>query len=157
MKLIKQILFALGFLLASWSASAQKDLNINAVFDEYGKQQGSVLIELGKDVLGNHTRIRRYKSLIIPSDTAILRVAKAAVEVDCAGGHTLIESRKDGVFESASYCLKKDSKSTQYEYILFSNRSRKMTLIYISGSFPPDKLEKELTRLKDLFIQIKNK
>jgi hypothetical protein len=154
---IKQILFVMAISLTCAPAFAQKDLNISAIFDQFGKREGSILIELGKDVLGDHTRIRQYKSLLIPSDTALVRAAEAAIEADRAGGRVLFESRKNGVLESASYCLKKDRESTQYEYILYANRSRKMTLIYLSGTFPPSELEAELAQLKDLFIQIKNK
>jgi hypothetical protein len=153
----KQILFATTLLLACMPLYAQKELNINEIFDQYGKQKGSVLIELGRDVLGSHTRIRRYKSLVIPSDTALVQATEAAIKADRADGRTLLESRKSGAIQFASYCLKKDTQSSQYEYILFSNHSRKMTLIYIRGPFPPDELGAELSLLKDLFIQINNK
>ena len=157
MNKVRRIVLVTGFLLMCFGASAQKDLNIGAIFDAYGKQEGSILIELGKDVLGNRTHIKRYKSLIIPSDTAMVRLTKEAINQDTQGGKKLFESRKDGKIEELSYCLKKDEQSLDYEYILFSNKSRKMTLIYVRGNFPPERLESELRRLKDLFIKVNNK
>ncbi|MDR1527897.1 MAG: hypothetical protein LBS46_09570 [Dysgonamonadaceae bacterium] len=157
MDTVKRMMLTMGFLLACFSAGAQTNLNIGAIFDEYGKQKGSILIELGKDVLGNHTNIKRYKSLIMPSDTATLRMTEEAMARDIKDGRKLLESRKDGTLESASYCLTKDKKSPEYEYLLFSNQSNRMTLIYVKGNFAPNRLEDELYKLKNLFIKINNK
>jgi hypothetical protein len=157
MNTVKRIMLLTGFLLAYFTASAQKDLNIGAIFDAYGKQEGSILIELGKDVLGNHTQIKRYKSLIVPSDTAMVRAVEEAIANDTKGGRILMEYRKNGAVEAVSYCLKQDEKTQEYEYILFSNKFRKMTLIYVRGNFPPEQLESELSKLKDLFIKVNNK
>ena len=157
MNKVRRIVLGLGFLLMCFAASAQKDLNISSIFDEYGKQEGSILIELGKDVLGYRTHIKRYKSLMLPSDTVMVRVTKEAISQDAKEGRKLFESRKDGKIEELSYCLKKDGQTPDYEYILFSNKSRKMTLIYVRGNFPPERLDSELRRLKNLFIKVNNK
>jgi hypothetical protein len=69
----------------------------------------------------------------------------------------LMESKKDGKVESATYALGKDSNSSAYEYILFTHKSKKMTLIYLKGNFSPEQLESELNKLKDLFIKVNNK
>jgi len=157
MNKIKRIVLVMGVLLACFAVSAQNGRSIGAIFDEYGKREGSIMIELGKDVLGSRTQIKRYKSLMIPSDTAMLRLTKEAIANDIKEGRKLFESRKDGKIESVSYCLKKDEQTSEYEYILFSDKSRKMTLIYVRGNFPPERLESELRRLKDLFIKVNNK
>jgi hypothetical protein len=154
---VKRIMLVMFFLSVYFTAGARNNLNIDAIFDEYGKREGSILIELGKDVLGNRTKIKRYKSLVIPSDTAMVRVANEAIAGDTSGGKKLFESRKDGKLESVSWHLKRDGKAAEHEYILFSIQSKKMTLIYVRGSFPPEELEKELGRLKDLFIKVNNK
>jgi hypothetical protein len=157
MNTVKKILFLIGFLLAFLTASAQTDLNIETVFKTYGKQEGSVMIELAKDVLGNHTKINRYKSLIVPSDSATLKATEEAIRKDVKDGKLLMESRKNGQVEAASYCLKKKDKASDYEYILLSNTSKKITLIYVKGNFPPEELERELSQLKRLFIKVNNK
>jgi hypothetical protein len=66
----------------------------------------------------------------------------------------------DDISATSYCCLKKKNNSSDqdYEYILFTNnKSKKMTLIYIKGNFPPDQLGKELLELKDLFIKVNNK
>lgn len=145
------------FLLLPILVSAQKGLEIDTIFDSYGKQEGSVLIELAKDVLGGHSAINFYKSLIMPSDTTIVKNAEKAIFQDIAGGGRMMESKKDGYIETGYYCLKKEEDAPEYEYILFKNKSEKMTLIYLKGNFPPQQLERELNRLKDLFIKVNNK
>jgi hypothetical protein len=157
MNALKKIVFFVSFLLVYFSASAQKDLNIENIFNDYGKQEGSILIELVKDVLGNHTKINRYKSLIAPSDSAIIHAALSAIRNDSKDGSILMESMKNGKIETGYYCLKKKEDSPEYEYILFTNKSKKMTLIYIKGLFSPDQLEIELDNLKNLFIKVNNK
>jgi hypothetical protein len=157
MNTVKKLLFIIGFLLASLTASAQKDLNIETVFKTYGKQEGSVMIELAKDVLGDHTKINRYKSLIVPADSVTVKAMEEAIRKDVKDGKTLMESQKNGQIETATYCLKKKDKASDYEYILLSNTSKKITLIYVKGNFPPEELEREVGKLKRLFIRVNNK
>ena len=152
----KKIFFSAIFLLAYVFAGAQNDLNIGTVFQNYGKQKGAILIELAKDVLGGHTQINRYKSLILPSDTGIVNTTINAIQKDLKNGKILMENKKEGKIETGYYCLKKQD-SVDYEYILFTDKSQKMTLIYLKGKFPPDQLEDELNKLKDLFIKVNNK
>jgi hypothetical protein len=163
MNKLKKMLFLLFFLLPALLARAQEGLNTEKIFNDYGKQEGSVLIELAKDVLGNHTKINRYKSLIIPADSIKLNAAQEAIKKDLGerehsgNGLVLMESKKSGKVESATYALGKEEHSSTYEYILFKNKSQKITLIYIRGNFPPNQLEQELDKLKDLFIKVNNK
>jgi hypothetical protein len=153
----KKIIFLLCLLAACGFANAQKGLQVNAIFDNYGKQKRAVLIELAKDVLGNNTGINRYKSLTIPSDPVIVRKTLEAIRTDVGNGAILMESQKEGVTETGYYHLAKTTNRTEHEYILFSAKSSKMTLIYIRGDFSPPHLEKELDKLKDLFIKVKDK
>lgn len=163
MNKLAKFICLLAFMLPGLLAHGQEDLNISKIFGDYGKQEGSVLIELAKDVLGNHTKINRYKSLIIPSDSSILRTTREAILNDFTqkenygNGVILMESKKDGKVESATYALGKEENSKVYEYILFMNKSKKMTLIYIKGNFPPQQLEEELSKLKNLFIKVNDK
>jgi hypothetical protein len=151
-----------AFLLPCLQAVAQDGLNIGAVFDEYGMKKGSVLIELGKDVLGKHTKIDLYKSLVAAPDSLMLKKTGDAVLYDFAGNvrnencAVIKESMRDGKLLEAVYCLGESKESSGYRYILFSGRSRKMTLIYIVGKFPPRQLENELSTLKNLFIKVNN-
>jgi hypothetical protein len=163
MNKLKKGFFLLAFLLPALWVHAQEDLNIAKVFDDYGKQEGSILIELAKDVLGSHTKISKYKSLIMPSDSLKLDTTREAIKKDFIkngqyGNEViLMESKKNGKVESATYALGNEGNSWAYEYILFTHKSQKITLIYIKGNFPPEQLERELDKLKDLFIKVNNK
>jgi hypothetical protein len=150
-------IISIGFLLACFTANAQKNLNIETIFQDYGKQEGSILIELGKDILGEHTKINRYKSMIVPSDSVLFHTTLTAIQKDSEGGNILMESLKNGKPETGYYCLKKKANTPDFEYILFTNKSKKITLIYLKGPFSPDQLEEELDKLKDLFIKVNNK
>lgn len=156
MNLLKKIFPSAIFLLTFVTVSAQNNLNIETVFQDHGKQKGAVFIELAKDVLSGHTQISRYKSLILPSDTGVVNATVNAIQKDLKNGKILMENKKDGKTETGYYCLKRQD-STDYEYILFTDKSPKMTLIYLKGAFPPDQLEDELNKLKDLFIKVNNK
>ena len=157
MNALMRLTFLFGLLLTSSFVSAQEDLNIETLFNDYGKKEGSVLIELAKDVLGNHTRISHYKSLIFSPSSEVVKKIEEAIVKDIEFGSKLMESKKDGKLKSAYYCLSKELNSPFYEYILYNNQSGKVTLIYIKGKFPPERLEKELEKLKDLFIKVNNK
>jgi hypothetical protein len=158
MNTLKKIIFLLAFLLLYSGVNAQKGLSIESIFQAYGKRDGSVLIELAKDVLGNnHTKINLYKSLIVSSDSAIVNASLKAILSDRENGSILLESQKNGKIETGYYCLEKKENSPDYEYILFTNKSRKMTLIYLKGNFPPSRLEEELDQLKNLFLKVNNK
>lgn len=163
MNKIRNLLILSFFLLPSLWSSAQEGLNIEKIFNDYGKQQGSILIELAKDVLGDHTKIEKYKSLIITSSPSITDATLEAIKKDLdrnipsGNAFTLMESKKDGSIESASYTLGNVHHSNLYDYILFNNKNNKLTVIYIRGKFPPEDLEDELLTLKNLFIHVNTK
>jgi len=154
--LIKKIVLSAIFLLIYIFVGAQNNLNVETIFQEHGKQKGAIFIELAKDVLSDHTQINRYKSLILPSDTGVVNATINAIQKDLKNGKILMENKRDGKIETGYYCLKRQD-SMDYEYILFTDKSLKMTLIYLKGAFPPNQLENELNKLKDLFIKVNNK
>jgi len=156
MNIFKTIFFPAVFLLICAFANAQNNLNIETIFHDHGKQKGAILIELAKDVLSDHTQINRYKSLILPSDTGVVNATINAIQKDLKNGKILMENKRDGKIETGYYWVKGQD-STEYEYILFTDKSQKMTLIYLKGTFPPDQLNDELNKLKDLFIKVNNK
>lgn len=145
------------FLLLPIMGSAQKGLRIDLLFEECGKQEGSILIELGKDVLRGKSRICFYKGLIINSSLLEPGAVEEALKRDTEKGSIISESKKDGQLKSAYYSLGKNEKTGEYEYILYTLRSKKITLVYLRGDFPPRQLKKELDKLKNLIIKIDNK
>jgi hypothetical protein len=157
MNTMKKIISVFCFLLACFSANAQKNLSINNVFENYGKQNGSTLVELAKDVLKDHTKINNYKSMIVPFSAQIADACSKAIANDIENGSLMQESIKDGKTEAACYCLARKNDSSDYEYILFTCKNKKITLIYVKGNFEPNQLEQELNKLKKLFIKANNK
>jgi len=154
----KVIIFCFFLLFLSlFSIKAQQNLNINSVFANYGMKEESILVELSTDVLSNNTKISFYKSLVMPESTISENDCMEAIKRDLTGGAKLIESVKNGKVETGYYVLKHDPKDKEYEYILYKNKSKKITLVYLKGNFPPQKLEQELDKLKDLFIYVNKK
>jgi hypothetical protein len=156
MNITRKIITLLICLSAFVAVGAQNKLHIETLFDDYGKQEGSILIELGKDVLGNHTQITRYKSLIISADQQTEKIIREAIQKDIVDGEIFIESTKNGKEQLAYYSLKKEKKTAPYEYILFTTKNAKTTLIYVTGNFAPNQLQHELEKLRSLFIKVNN-
>jgi hypothetical protein len=159
----KRVILLCSLLLTVSSADAQTGLSIDTLFNGYGRQRGSVLIDLAKDVLDSHTRIERYKCLIInfKSDIA-LRMEEAVCRDFKNRGHygngvIIKEIRENGQLHNASYMLGKDASSSVAEYILYSCHKDKITLVYLNGHFGADRLNYELEKLKDLFIKVNDK
>ena len=154
MNTCRKIVLFLTALLPLVVMKAQEPPEIEQIFEQYGKQQGSVLVELSTDVLGSNTKMTYYKSLITTYDPNIQNAFQQVIDKLIAEGTKLMESQKDGQIETGYYFLGKDR---EYEYVLYKNKSRKITLIYARGKFPPQQLEAELNKLKDLFIYVNNK
>jgi hypothetical protein len=159
MNTLKKWTCLLYFLPLCSFSYAQQGLNIEQIFRDYGKKEGSVQIELAKDVLGDHTKLNRYKSLIVLSNSIVLDAMRKAMQTDFddKGGSIIKKSLKDGKLIETTYCLKKNNRSPDYEYILFTVKEEKITLVYLRGEFPPDCLTNELQNLKNLFIEVNNK
>jgi hypothetical protein len=157
---MKQQILILSFLLSLFhggSTTAQTNLEVDKIFETYGKQKGAILIELSTDILAGHTQMKLYKSFTIASNDPLIAATTTAIENDIEGGMKLIETLKNGKIETGYYYLKRKNGSSMYEYILYKEKSKKMTLIYIRGSFSPQQLEIELSKLKSLFIYVNKK
>jgi hypothetical protein len=159
----KKIILLFSLLMAVASVNAQTELSVDTLFDDYERRQGSVLIDLTDDILCGHTRISRYKCLIMKSESDIMRRIEKAVRRDfISRGHygngvIIKEIRKNGQLRNASYALGNDGTSPITEYILYSCRDDKITLVYLTGAFTSEKLTGELDKLKNLFIKVNNK
>lgn len=153
----KQILLIVFMCFICLNALAQGGLHVESIFNEYGKIEGSIMIELNEDVLSWHTGIKKYKSLSFEADEATESKVLEAYFKDVDLGTCINHSKKDGKHLMMTFCLKKSDDSSQNKYLLYKNKDNVITLIYIRGYFPPRKLEKEMNKLKDLFIKVNNK
>lgn len=143
--------------IISMSALAQDHLNIKSIFDKYGKQEGSVLVQLSSDILSQGSNITFYKSLIMNNDVAKDRDVLNLLKLDIDKNVIVSEFKKNGKVESGTYYVGKDKSGKTGEYILYKNKPDKITIVYLKGNFPPARLDSELKKLKDLFIYVNDK
>ena len=152
---MKRKIFILNcLLLIILSATAQNHLGIKNIFDKYGKQEGSILVQLGLDVLSQGSDITYYKSLVMDYSTQKEQDILSYLKQDVTS--IISEVKKSGKTESGTYLVGTE-KDKVYEYILYKNKSNKITVVYLKGNFPPKELDSELKKLKDLFIYVNNK
>lgn len=133
----------------------QNHLKTEDVFDKYQKKQGSLFVQLGKDVLSQGSKISLYKSLIIDEDPTVLADIRKAMESDTSQKLAITEVRSNGVLQSGSYFI--GTNNNENEYLLYKYKNKKITLVYLKGDFNSRNLDNELKKLKDLFIYINNK
>ncbi|MFV0328700.1 MAG: hypothetical protein ACK5KL_02570 [Dysgonomonas sp.] len=138
------------------SAVAQENLKVNDIFDKYGKQEGSVLVQLSSDVLSQGSNITFYKSLIMDNNIAKERDVLNLLKPDIEKNLIISDVKKNGKVESGTYYVGKDKSGKSSEFILYKCKSDKITVVYLKGNFPPAKLDSELKKLKDLFIYVNN-
>jgi hypothetical protein len=148
------VLFTL-FQLVLLGTSAQNHLKVKEIFDKYGKQEGAVLVQLSSDVLSQGSNLTFYKSLILDIHPAREQDLLNALGQDIRNGQIVSEVKKNGKVESGTYLFGSSGKTS--EFILYKNKSGKITLVYLKGNFRPNQLNDELRKLKDLFIYVNNK
>ena len=141
----------------SLTVLAQDHLKIKEIFDKYGKQEGSILVQLSSDVLSQGSRITFYKSLIMDESTLKERETLYSLKSDTENNLIISEAKQNGKIESGTYYIGKDKSGNNNEFILYKKKSNKITIVYLKGNFPPNKLDSELKKLKDLFIYVNNK
>ncbi|MDL2322429.1 hypothetical protein LJC52_00390 [Bacteroidales bacterium OttesenSCG-928-A17] len=152
---LKPILLLAFCLVLSLPGYAQKGLNINHIFEDIGKQKGT-LIQLGPDVLSPQTNIVLYKSLRIKANSDLLETIENALAKDTKSAKILLSSdRKKEGSKTTHYELKKKENVPFYEYILFNYSNGYISLVYLKGNFSSGELKNELNKLKDLFIELK--
>ena len=135
---------------------AQNDPSVNDVFNEYQKKKGSVLVHLTSDILSQGSKFTLYKSLIINDINAeerskILRTLLSQKNLWMTHGEII----KDGEVYNATYQLSKTNLKS--EFLLIKTKENRLTIVYLEGQFKPNNLDKELKKLKDLFIYVNNK
>ena len=148
--LICLILQSMGSLLM-----AQNYQSVTNVFDEYQKKKGSVSVHLTSDILSQGSKLTLYKSLSI-NDIQAEERSKILETLLSDKNRWITQSEvfKDGEIYSATYQLSKTNSKS--EFLLIKTRENKLTIIYLEGQFKPGNLDKELKKLKDLFIYINN-
>lgn len=153
----KKIIPLILLLLSALSVYSQRQDPVTQTLDQFGKQKGSVLVQLSQDVLSQGSNLTLYKSLIIDNIEDDKR--RQVIDSLSASLHRwlpLSEIRKKGTIESGSYYIASPSHKG-VQYLLVKNSKKQLTVVYIQGDFAPGQLQAELKKLKDLFIYINNK
>lgn len=128
--LILTLLLAVGF---TANLNAQSDLEINKVFEQYGKQKGSVLVEMSKELLKGY-EFTYYKSIVTINNREAADFARKCLDVDQKGAKKVKQVISNGVL--SSIYLQLPQKGKYYRLVLFNETTspeRKMTLIYIES------------------------
>jgi len=151
---LKKIIFIFICQLAILPLLAQGNMSVKNVFDQYGKQKGSIMLQLSTDILSPKTNISFYKSLVTKQDDNIYGSIISALDDIALQGTRLTEIRKNGKLENAAYYMVTNKTGNEYDYFLFNYKNDQITLVYMKGKFSPKELDKELKKLKELFIYI---
>lgn len=140
------------------SLMAQEQLKIQRIFDKFGKKNGSILVLLSTDILSQgKSDITLYKSLMMEANEEQSDEIYEALKADLSNAVVITEVKKNGLLETGTYYITPNSNTKSREYILYKHKGKNVTLVYLTGHFKPEKLDKELNKLKDLFIYVNNK
>ncbi len=128
--LILTLLVAIGCIS---TVNAQSDLEINKVFEQYGRQKGSVLVEMSREMLEGYD-FTYYKSIVTTDNKEAADLARRCLEIDQKGAKKVKRVVSNGVLSSIYLQLPK--KGEYFRLVLFNETTkpeRKMTLIYIES------------------------
>ncbi len=150
MKNINKYLVLVMLLVIGFSAnlSAQSDLEINKVFEKYGKQQGTVLVEMSREMLKGYD-FTFYKSIMASGNKEAGDFARQCLEIDQKGAKKVKQVVSNGVLSSIYLQLPKKGK--YFRLILFNEATspeRKMTLIYIESEKDSEEILKIILKKK---------
>ncbi|MGC3978739.1 MAG: DUF6108 family protein [Paludibacteraceae bacterium] len=132
MKSKKYIIIAL-MLVAAAIANAQNGLEIQKVFQQYGKSKGAVMVELREKKIGDY-EFSLFKSITISNNPTAVNFVRACLEKDQQGAKKVKQVMVSGVLQSMFLQLSKSGK--YYRLILFNDLSKtenKAVLIYIES------------------------
>lgn len=139
------MLLAVGF---SANLNAQSDLEINKVFEKYGKQKGSVMVEMSEEMLKGYD-FTYYKSVVTTGNKEAGDFARQCLEIDQKGAKKVKQVVSNGVLSSIYLQLPKKGK--YFRLVLFNEATspeRKMTLIYIESEKDSEEILKIILKKK---------
>ncbi len=130
------------------NVKAQNDLEISKVFDKYGKQKGSVLVEMSKEMLEGYD-FTYYKSIVTTGNKEAADFARQCLETDQKGAKKVKQVVSNGLLSSIYLQLPKKGK--HFRLVLFNESpapERKMTLIYIESEKDSEEILKIILKKK---------
>ena len=150
MKSIKKyvVLLLLLFLAVSPSLYAQKDLQINKVFEQYGEKRGVIMVDLTNEMLDGYD-FSLFKSITIKNNPSAADFIRKCLEKDQEGAKKVKQVVANGVLTSVYLQLPR--KGQLYRLILFNQAFHpeyKITLIYIESKNDSENILKLILKKK---------
>jgi hypothetical protein len=148
---IKKLYFLLALLAALVSSPelfAQKDLQINEVFEMYGKKKNVVMVNLSGEMLEDY-ELSLFKSINIKNDPSAADFVRKCLAQDEKGAKKIKQVVANGVV--TSIFLQLPSKGKINRLILFNEQfkpERQLALIYIESENNSDDILKLLLKKK---------
>ena len=136
--LFRRMMFMAVFLMLAVAAMGQKGLNVDNVFQRYGRAKGCKMVVMENTTLHGY-KLRVYKSLVYKK---LHHAVKPYLDADRKNAKKVREVIDGGELVSGYYMMK-PLPGGYNRYILFSYvDSRKGTVIYIEGKLSPDDILK---------------
>ena len=136
--LFRRMMFMAVFLMLAVAAMGQKGLNVDNVFQRYGRAKGCKMVVMENTTLHGY-KLRVYKSLVYKK---LRHAVKPYLDADRKNAKKVREVIDGGELVSGYYMMK-PLPGGYNRYILFSYvDSRKGTVIYIEGKLSPDDILK---------------
>ena len=138
-RVVKRMVFSIVlFFVSMLSAMAQEGLNVDKVFQRYGKAKGCKMVVMRNTELKGF-KLRTYKSLVYKKRHSAIQPYLAA---DKKKARKIREVIEEGQLVSGYYMMPPLAGGIN-RYILFSNvGGSKGTVIYIEGTLSPDDIMK---------------
>ncbi len=127
---------------------AQNDLQINKAFEQYGENNGVVMVELTDEMLDGYD-FSLFKSLTIKNNALAGDFIRKCLQKDQAGAKKVKQVVSNGV--PTSIYLQLPRKGQLYRLILFNetnNPEHKITLIYIESENDSEDILKLILKKK---------
>lgn len=136
--LFRRMMFMAMLLMLAVAAMGQKGLNVDNVFQRYGRAKGCKMVVMENTMLHGY-KLRVYKSLVYKK---LHHAVKPYLDADRKNAKKVREVIDGGELVSGYYMMK-PLPGGYNRYILFSYvDSRKGTVIYIEGKLSPDDILK---------------
>lgn len=136
---VKRIMVTLAIMVAcTMTAAAQEGLNVDRVFQRFGKSKGCKMVVMKNTELRGY-KLHTYKSLVYKNLYSAIEPYLAA---DKKSAKKVREVVEEGRIVSGYYMMA-PLRGGINRYILFSNvGGHKSTVIYIEGTLSPDDIMK---------------
>lgn len=140
-------IFLIITLAFSVQVQAQNDLQINKVFELYGKKKGVVMVSLSGEVLEEYN-FSLFKSITIKNDPSAAEFIRKCLDADGEGAKKIQQVVSSGILSSIYLELPRKGESNRLILYRAPRSENQITLIYIESKNESDKILKLLLKKK---------